>query len=178
MNSTKLNDWIQSLSGLVIVIGLGLVIWELRQNHETTASQLSSDHYQIAVQHYSALFGENPAEVLAKACDSPEMLTRAELLVLENYYKDVVGKIERTFILSKRGRFYSDEFWQITISWLDSLFWTEPGLAYWHINKSYLDPEVLAAAEKYFSDWKGQACSEYLDNWTEIIRNSTQAASR
>ena len=173
MNSDRLNKWVQTATGLAIVVGLGLVIWELQQSREATSSQLSSDHYQIVGQHYAALFGENPADVLAKACDSAETLTRSELFVLDSYYSDVLQKIGRMHTLSLRGRFYSNDYWQDRLDWLDILFMSEAGRAYWH-TVAYVHPDIRAAGEQYLASWDRPFCSEFYDIWMNEILKSKE----
>ena len=70
MDSDKLNNWIQSISGLAIVVGLGLVIWELQLNREAIQSQLTTEAFHMINQFHTSTFGDDPAEVLAKACDT------------------------------------------------------------------------------------------------------------
>lgn len=105
MKSDRFFSWIQFVTSFAVVVGLILVIFELQQNREATMSQLSSDYYQILVQHNSAAFGENLADSLAKACNDPEGLTHAEHIVLEAYYSQLISGVQRLYYLSQRGSF-------------------------------------------------------------------------
>ena len=71
MNSEKLSDWVQIITGFAIVLGLGLLIWELQQNREAIRSQLTSDGFIHVGQQHATIMGEDLALVIAKACENP-----------------------------------------------------------------------------------------------------------
>ena len=59
-----------------MVVGIGLVMFELQQNREAITSQLSSEGVQIVSQMSSSVLGDQPAEALAKACENPSQRAR------------------------------------------------------------------------------------------------------
>jgi len=77
MDSQTIFNWIQTVTGLAVLVGLGLVIWELQQNREAMQSQLTSDGWQMLTNRNASVLGESPAEALAKGCEAPSTLTAA-----------------------------------------------------------------------------------------------------
>ncbi len=172
MNSQTFNSTVQVITAIAIVIGLGLVIWELRQAREATQSQLSSDAFTIMSDLSTALLGEHPTDVLAKACDAPDTMTRAELILLDQYYFQILSRLMRMRTLSQRGSFYSEDYWRDSLSVLVLLFETHAGRAYWKTSADYVGPEIKAAGDQYLSTWKEQSCTELYDEWMQGIKES------
>ena len=47
MNYQSLSNWIQIVTGIAILVGLGLVVLELRQSRDIALAQLSSDLFMM-----------------------------------------------------------------------------------------------------------------------------------
>ena len=172
MDSQKFNNLVQLITAFAIVIGLGLVIWELRQARQATMSQLSNETYQIMSSLSTTLLGEHPTDVLAKACDAPDTMTRAELILLDQYYFEILSRLTRIRRLSQRGSFYSEDDWKDSLGSLGLLFETHAGRAYWKTSADYVGPEIKAAGDRFLSNWKDQSCTELYDEWMQGIRES------
>ena len=169
MVSNRLKNSIDVLTSIAIVVGLGLVIWELRQNHEATMSTLSSAGYEINVQTDVALLGEQAADVLAKACDSPGELSRRELIVLHAYYRHIALRLQRVKDLADRGSFYDSTGWEGYVEiWLSQILATIPGQAYWR-TIGWPDPEVQAAGNDLLERLDTASCKSNYDAWQNLI---------
>jgi hypothetical protein len=178
MDSQSIGNWIQLITSIAVLLGLGLVVWELQQNREATMSQLSSDHYQIAAQERAAVLGENAANALAKACFKPTELTDAELVVLDHFYNGMINRVHRMLALSRRGGFYSDDYWKDRMGNLDLLFVSKPGRAYWtSVASVWVDPELRAAGDRYLADWSFPTCEEEHSAWRRAIDELSAASS-
>ena len=174
MNSDKLNTWIQLVTGLAIVVGLGLVIWELKQGRDAAKSQLSSDGYLLISQTNVAMLGEDPAAVLAKACNSPDELTTSELILLDNYYYEVLNRITRLVTLSERGSFYTDDYWKDYLGQLNQLFQSHAGRAYWRTVATYLPPKVRTVGNNRLASWDRPSCVDEHALWRQGIVDSME----
>lgn len=175
VNSEKLNNWAQTITGLAIVIGLVLVVWELQQNRDATLSQLSSEYWHFASQERAAIFGEDAANVLAKACHEPADLTESDLIVLEQYYEGFIARIDRMRMLRNRGGFYGTDQWREGVVLLDMLFVSRPGRAYWKsIASTWVNPEIYAAGNEYLASWNQPMCGESHSAWLQAIRQTSK----
>ena len=172
MDSKRLNNWIQSTTGLAVVIGLGLVIFELQQNREAIASQLSSEGLHIVSQLNNTVLGEQPAAALAKACENPNELTTAELVVLDHYNSDLLLRTERVRTLGRRGSFYDAQQWRENFGQWNMMFETAVGRAYW---KSFpQDEELRHVGDEILANWDRPLCGELYGQWREEILRETQ----
>ena len=96
MNTTQtLTNWIQLATGVAVLIGLGLVIWELQQTREIAVAQQVDDSMSRYSNQLQAMMGEESARSLAKACDEPDSLTTEDMIILGYYYNetDFVGYV-------------------------------------------------------------------------------------
>jgi hypothetical protein len=167
MNSATISNWIQTITGVGIVLGLGLVIWELQQSHEAASSDLSSGYFQLQNQSLTAIMGDNAAEAIAKSCENPEALNHAELVILEHYYIDLINSIDRTKVLADRGRFYSDQVWRGLVGLLTPMLKTSPGVGYWNsIARDWVDPEILEVGDEYLKNLS-RSCAEDYEDWVK-----------
>lgn len=174
MTSETVLKWVQVVTGIAVFVGLILVVWELQQSREATMSQLSSDHYQISGQQRAAMYGENAAAVLAKACENPNDLTHAEYWILDAFYTDALSRLERMYVLSTRGSFYTDEYWRDRVGNLSLLFISHAGRAYWlTIGRDSVAPEVRDAGDAYLAQWDHRNCVEEFEMFQQTVRKLT-----
>ena len=85
MGSTKLTDWIQLVTGLAVIIGLALVVYELRQSHTLAQQQAATATYSDLIAVQQTYLGEDFMTTFAKACTEPQNLTDRELLQMRAY---------------------------------------------------------------------------------------------
>ncbi len=95
MDSQKLSHWIQIATGLAVLAGLGLVVWELQQAKVLTRLQLTSDTYTLSVGYNSSFLGEDPIAVHTRACLDPEGLTLEDANLLEFYFNSLEQRVAR-----------------------------------------------------------------------------------
>ena len=167
MKSPSLNDWLQGITGIAIVVGLVLVVWELQQNREATTSQLTSDGFVFHSAANLALMGEQTAEVLAKACDSPNNLSRADYYVLDAYYSEVLNRSRRIVVLQQRGSFYEEAVSSIGVG-LAYLLDSAPGRAYLKMS-ARRDTELSELIQNRLKNWDGTTCAAYFGEWLDLV---------
>ena len=148
MAETKVADWIQLVTGLAVVIGIGLVIWELKQAQQIAEAQIAFDSYALAVEINDAIFGENAADVLAKACEAPTSLTSGEWVILDSYYRNriSIGASPKLILeLADLSGQTAEVFELLQTGVLSEIFSTAPGRA-WFVAK-YREREGETAKE-------------------------------
>jgi hypothetical protein len=75
----KSEKWIELLTAFVIVAGLIVVVWELRQSRALAKADLATQAYGQIQGHWQGLLGEHPAAIVAKACSEPKELSDEEV---------------------------------------------------------------------------------------------------
>ena len=88
--SEAMKDWIQAASNVVLIVGIGLVIYELQQSRDLAEAQIVTDEFSRISELRAATFGESPELALNKAARDPGSLTEAEVAVLDAYYRAVI----------------------------------------------------------------------------------------
>ena len=174
-NSDNLNLTVQTITGIAILIGLGLVVWELKQNREATTSQLTSDGVQFAAQQDVALFGEEPSEVLAKACLNPDQLTDADLFRLNGIYTLRLYAVDRLISLTERGSFYEDDYWK---AYADShfalIFDTYIGRNFWvRIRETWPREALVGYGDELLARIGDPSCREWYEGWKQANNNES-----
>ena len=101
--SRKLEFAVQLITGAAVIIGVILVVIELRQTRTLTFSQMSQERLAGAIEEKSKVYGENLADVFEKSCVSPEALTVGEALIMHDYFENQVNHIMRAFLLQVDG---------------------------------------------------------------------------
>ena len=112
MNTDRTTIWIQSFTGIAVIVGLGLVVWELQQVRTLTRAQLTSDYFSVTTSVYLTIAGENPSSAMAKACSDPEKLSMGEILVLNRYFASHMSILSRMQLLTDRDELYEKGYWQ------------------------------------------------------------------
>ena len=146
MDSQKIGNWIQIVSGIALIVGIGLVIWELQQVRILTRAQLTSDNVSASVASNSAVMGENAAEILAKACLDPGTLSLHETTLLGYFYDQQIALVVRMKLLTDRDGLYAKDTWKNSAGpYFADIFRTAFGRAWFLRQGAWVDEEVLQA---------------------------------
>lgn len=105
----RVNVWIQVFTSLSVIAGFGLVFWQLQLTRDTAIDQYALLNISDASADLNAVYGENAAEVLARACFTPDELSNADLVVLHHYFSN---KYFRAVNVFWQSRFSGDENWE------------------------------------------------------------------
>jgi len=163
------SDWIQAVSAVAIVVGVILVVAEMRQNSDLMRTQLIneiiSDHFAYDRQ----IMGENPSPTLIKACFHPEDLSEAELSVAAAAMDYRYDTVMRTKIIEESG--------DLGMPWrkgaeihLRRLLETPLGRLDFEKNKDiawYWDPEIVDIAEKILASPDFEDCTARYVAWKD-----------
>ena len=134
MDMNRVNALVRAVTGIAILAGLALVIWELQRNREATMSQLTSEGYFCAGQEEAPALGDEPAEVLAKACLSSEELASPDLYRFQSYYALRNLYLQHLLMLAERGSFYEQNYRQSYGEFQFGLSFSKPaGRNYWEV---------------------------------------------
>ncbi len=171
MNWQTMSNWIQTISGIAVLVGLGLVVSELRQGKEIARVQLVSDSMAEFSQRDQAMMGEDASRALAKACDEPDALTTQDMIVLGYYYTEIVNNVRSTLFVSRTSpdiAVFDSKEWN---SNFDMIFATEYGKWWWR--HSDWEPEIMADGNKVLSAGTSLSCSKHFDSY----RNRNKSAA-
>ena len=95
MNSNRLNSIYNCLASLAILIGIGLVIFELQQARELARLQMIQETIATAQNEFMARYGDDIGSSMAKACVRTGELTDKDVYVLDalfSYQLHFIGR--------------------------------------------------------------------------------------
>jgi hypothetical protein len=126
--SSRFQNWFQIISNVAIIIGLGLVIYELNQSKALAHAQLIDSRITNLVSIYAARMGEDPRAAVAKAeCGAGE-LNETDAVALDAMYRSV------------------------TLSWFN--MWRTTNIGGFDANP---EPVIRAQAREFFTSAPGRA---------------------
>ena len=114
---------LQIASNVAVFCGLIVVGFQMSQDRQLSQAQLISDGRISRVERELALFGEDPAPVVAKSILEPENLSDAEILIIHSYLFAAIVHEQRQYNLVFNG-VYEDLFgdFQLPASWANLYF--------------------------------------------------------
>ncbi|MGK0257765.1 MAG: hypothetical protein ACI96M_001197 [Candidatus Azotimanducaceae bacterium] len=101
--ATKISDFVQTVTGLAVLIGLALVVWELQQTKELVSVQLLSSSYDSLIEQRRSIAGENSGESLYRVMTSSPSVSEYDYFVVDLLYESFTNQISRLVDLEKRG---------------------------------------------------------------------------
>ena len=101
MRKVKLIDVAQFLAAVAVFVGLGLVVYELRQTQTLARASIMASYWDQVLENHRSKLGENPALVLAKQCTPLSELTPSEREVLDAAFGIQLSMVERTRLIEE-----------------------------------------------------------------------------
>ena len=98
-------DWLQVVSNVAIVIGLGVVIYELDQNHQHVRAELVFEDYKNNLAHHLALLGDDPAAAIAVARVNPEELSEEQKIIVNAHFAYAYSRLSSMNFTADLGIF-------------------------------------------------------------------------
>lgn len=150
-------EWVQIVATGAVIIGLALVIWELRQTHDIARAQLISDEYLARMENERTMMGENPAPVIVKGCQTPDELTPAEQRINGAYVTLVYLRNERNRYLaqvSDLGRTLDTSTHQT----LRVLLGTPRFRSWYEMNRDRIPPDVVRIGDEIIAGRAEEPC--------------------
>ena len=147
----RAKNWIEIISVVSLLVGLGLVIAQLRQNEKLIRFQIATEFRFNQDENRNAVKGENFSVTLAKIQTTAVSLTDAELLEFQAHARSLVSELDMRRRLAEVGIFKGD--WR---GWLQpetcDLMNNAVGRAWLKISRKapdqILDDEILAELDR------------------------------
>lgn len=105
MQYEKLNVYIQIATAIALLLGIGLVIYELRQTRDLASSNFQSETLLSRINSAHAVGGEYIADAIANACRSDADLSAKDIVVLGAYFEQLYVQAGRLHHLEASREF-------------------------------------------------------------------------
>ena len=168
-------DWLQLAASIAVLVGLGLVVLELRQARAIAQGEMVSESFSIGAENVSSMMGENPSHALARACLDPSNLSPEELLVVSFYYSHRIALVRRFASITRGTNLYPEESWQsyARSNVLPEVFSSEVGRAWWRTHAPYKGDETLKAiGDELLAELGPPTCGDDLRAMAAILDRS------
>jgi hypothetical protein len=158
-----INVWAQVSTGVAVIAGLGLVIWELQITRQASVDMYALKTVSDDSADTSSMYGEPGAEVMAKACCEPSSLSNAELFIVTKYFDN---RVNRKFQALWQSNFNGDENWKlVTQGWLYDLLSYPQGELYLQrfIDlQGGIETELVQFFEEVIAEGNYGTCSKWI----------------
>ena len=161
-----MGDWFQSIASAAVIVGLVLVIIELRQTKSLVQAQLLSEGFAKTASLDMTIAGENPGAVLAKACDGSKSLTVHDTIILDHLYWSAFGEIARAKQINAIADLGTP--WESYADFLTGLINTPYGHWWWSQSKTDQDPEIVQVVDAIMANADPSACRDYHTRFAEL----------
>ena len=103
MDADKINRWLTLGANLGVLVGLLLLITELKQNAEFAQFQFASNSNALSEEIQLAMLGSEPAIAWSKSVLDPASLSEPEIKVLDVYHSLILNRWLRTRNMVRQG---------------------------------------------------------------------------
>lgn len=108
--SKRLETWLSLTANLAILVGLGLVLLELKQNTNHVRLQLLDQITSRLYDNNRVLMGENPLEAIERSVIAPERMTYSDFRVVDAYLVNAINEWEDRYRLADEGLVGPDQW--------------------------------------------------------------------
>ncbi len=172
MNSQTLVNWTQIITGMAILLGLSLVVWELQQTRTLMRVQLLSDGVAAELENYRARLGDNPMPILTKACFSPDELTPEETLVAATDIFITQRTAERYWEIEKIADL--GIVWEGAVSWgAQQALSSKLGRLMYEAEKEGLPPERRKLVEELLTQGAILKCEDSVNQMMAALKSGS-----
>ena len=161
MQANRIKEWLQIVGSFGVLAGLILVALQIQQNTVLVRAELTSSMWDAWIGIDASKQSENFAGVLAKAIESPQDLTMAEMIELDGYlftYIDQLGR-EREMYLS--GIFDEPPEVLVRIS-IHDYFGNEFARSWWEETKWKFLPDIVEIIDREMESISANQDIEYF----------------
>lgn len=167
-----INKWLQLAGNLGIVLGLLLVVVQLKQNADLTKTQLLYDESQRQIDLETRVVGEEGARVWARSLTEPGQLTLEEQRIVEALLWSFVEQLRAAYMLGELGLLDAGE-WKTRVRGETGFFLANPyGRAWWNnfsINNEVLPAELIAAVNARLAELQENFTLDYMGSIKQAL---------
>ena len=148
MKPSNINDYLQLAASIGVIIGLGLVAYEIRENNAIAYQQATSGTWQNWTDLSAAQFESNIAGIIAKSMTEPDEVSLAEMVKLNFWLSAQLNAWEEDLATAKlSGGAPSRVVDQLVVE-VPWLFGNRLTRGWYEENRNWLSPEFAEAIDQ------------------------------
>ena len=141
----RLHRWLTLGANVGILIGLVLVIVQIRQSTQLARTTYQSEGNVVANQIWANLMGDRVGDVIEKSVECPNELTYSDFMALDAFLFTSINMLYRDYQLTQEGLF-SEADWKRSVDTYVHWYLANPfGRAWWDEEAKGFFPEEFAA---------------------------------
>jgi hypothetical protein len=148
----------QLVTNIGVILGLLIVVYEVRETRVLTQAQLASDAWTLHAGTNAMVAGESLPETLARACFRPNELTEKDTVVLNAYFNNVWNPVTRLQYIEEFG--FDTPIETLIQAQAATITATQAGIE-WYKLQQFPD-RVRLLADEVADDANGRLCASYL----------------
>jgi hypothetical protein len=168
MRQERLLDAVQLGTLVALLVGVLLVVWELRQTRDIARIQIAAAGSEQYSQRVQAMMGEESAAALARACDTPRELTTEDLIVLEHLHTELLNNLRSAYAIERLADDMAVFDWRAWKGNFRRIFATEFG-RWWFASLASVEPEIRAAADAFLAESGTPDCRAHFDDYRRTV---------
>ena len=168
MKFSELNDYLQLAATVGVVVSLGLVVYEVRENNAIAYQQAISGNWQNWTNLSSAQLQSDVADVIAKSMTTPDDLTVAETLKLNFWLNAHMTAWEQDLATAKlTGRDVEPYVIDLTheAQWY---FGNRITRTWYYENRYWLSPEYVQAIDRTLEKSPIGSDLKIVESWKSL----------
>ena len=146
MTKSEIGQWVAIWTNLAVLVGVFLLVYELRQNAELARLEMTQTQISAFQQAEQSFFDLGLNQVWVKSFKEPENMTLAEIRAMDAYFAIHLNQMFRVYSLERAGLIESGE----TTRWMQGdfpfLFGNRFGKAWWDEFGQYWPTDFVAVA--------------------------------
>ncbi len=108
MNTSKLNNLVQILTSAAVIIGLVLVVLEIRENNAIAEDEASSEFWTNWIALSTPEYSSDIGSAYMKSINDPGSLSDEEMFKLGSWHTAVMSTYGQMFLMQQEGRVSAD----------------------------------------------------------------------
>lgn len=130
MDANWLSQWLTLGANVGILVGLILVVLEIRQNSALVRVQIVDSTFSDQQAQVMARVGDDSARAWARSIENPGNMTLADVQVIEAEFRSTLLRLRRCALMEELGIFSGR--WRQDYEWYSRPFTTPIGRAFWN----------------------------------------------
>lgn len=127
----KLNRWLVLGANVGVIVGLILVLLQMKQNEELLRVQVTNEYFESYIAAETSFAGENLPAIWQKSVEEPENLSIAEMRAMEAQTFAPLSRWINLYRLAEAG-IIDESFWKSQVALDTPFYFSSPyGKAWW-----------------------------------------------
>jgi hypothetical protein len=138
MTKSDPSQWVAAATNIAVLLGVALLVFELRQNAELSRLEMIQDRIDAFQQAEAGFFDTDLSQVWAKSLTEPESMTLAEIRMMDAYLAIHMAQMMRNHDLENAGLLNEGATARLLEGDAKWLFGSSIGKAWWeHFGQAY-----------------------------------------